>query len=342
MISGRNAEHAERRRDSAFSARLLRSLRDAFFLCAVASAQSWIPQESGTTASLRGVSAVNDKVVWASGTKGTYLRTVNGGATWRSFTVPGAADMDFRAIRAFDEKKAYLLSIGPGEKSRVYKIVNDQSKLLFTSPDQKGFFDALSFWDASHGIILGDPVDGHFVVFTTTDGGETWKRQKTPPALPNEGAFAASNTCLIVRGTREAWFGTGGARVFHSLDGGETWTVAKVPMASGASAGIFSLAFEGRVGIAVGGDYNKPAETTGTIALTNDGGKTWTAGSGLSGYRSGVAKIGNMWIAVGTSGSDVSLDDGKTWRQFDNGNYNAVTEPGWAVGPKGAIAKLGK
>ncbi|HWZ32249.1 MAG TPA: hypothetical protein VNX18_12985 [Bryobacteraceae bacterium] len=312
-------------------------------------AQSWIPQESGTTASLRGVSAVNANVVWASGTKGTYLRTTDGGATWKASSVPGAADLDFRAIRALDEKTALVLSIGPGEKSRIYKGTNDQWRLVFTNPDPKGFFDALAFWDAMHGILLGDPVDGHFVVFTTVDAGETWKRQKTPPALANEGAFAASNTCLIVRGTREVWFGTGGARVFHSTDGGETWIVAKTAMRNdGASAGIFSLAFSDvRHGIAVGGDYNKTTETTGNIALTTDGGRTWSASGGTpGGYRSAVAYIADrkMWIAVGTSGSDSSIDDGRNWKTFDSGNYNAVSfasgDAGWAVGPKGAIARF--
>jgi len=312
-------------------------------------AQSWIPQESGTTASLRGVSAVDSKVVWASGTKGTYLRTTDGGATWRAATVPGAADLDFRAIRAFDDKTAYVLSIGPGEKSRVYKGTGDQWKLMFTNPDPKGFFDALAFWDATHGILLGDPVDGHFVIFTTDNAGETWKRQKTPAALPNEGAFAASNTCLIVRGTREVWFGTGGARVFHSTDAGETWSAVKTPMRNdSASAGIFSLAFsDARHAIAVGGDYNKATETTGNIAITGDGGKTWSpSNNGPGGYRSAVEYVADrkMWIAVGTSGSDVSIDDGKTWKTFDSGNYNAATfasgESGWAVGPKGAIARF--
>ena len=305
----------------------------------MACGQSWSPQESGTTASLRGVSAVNEKIVWASGTKGTYLRTTDG-ATWRSFAVPGASDLDFRAIRAFDDKTAFLLSIGPGEKSRVYKVVDDQAKLLFTNPDPKGFFDALSFWDANHGILMGDPVDGHFVIFTTADGGAAWKRQKTPSALPKEGAFAASNTCLIVRGTREAWFGTGGGRVFHSADGGETWTIAKTPIEGGDSAGIFSLGFiDPRRGIAVGGDYKKPTEPV-AAAITVDGGKTWSAAGSTNGYRSGVARIGNAWIAVGTSGSDISIDDAKTWKQFDTGNYNAVSEHGWAVGPSGAIAKF--
>jgi photosystem II stability/assembly factor-like uncharacterized protein len=323
-------------------------------LAAAAAAQSWVPQQSGTTASLRGVIAVSPTVVWASGAAGTYLRTTDGGESWQSAKVPGTADLDFRAVRAFDEHTAYLLSIGNGEKSRIYRTSDGGQRwaLLYTNPDPKGFFDGLAFWDASHGILVGDPVDGHFVVFTTDDGGESWQRQKTPAAVPNEGAFAASNTCLIVRGTRDAWFGTGGrggGRVFHSTDGGHTWTVAKTPIRNdGAAAGIFSLAFSDvRRGIAVGGEYNKTSETTGNIAATSDGGKTWVAPGGApSGFRSAVEYLADrkMWIATGTSGSDVSPDDGKTWKQFDTGNYNAMSfvssGAGWAVGPKGAVARF--
>lgn len=314
-------------------------------------AQSWTPQHSGTTADLRGVSAVSRTVIWASGTKGTFLLS-NDGRSWRRGTVTGAGDFDFRAIRGFDEKTAIALSIGKGESSRIYKTVNggDRWELLYTNPDPKGFFDALAFWDASHGIVLGDPVDGHFVVLTTADGGETWKRQKTPGALPNEGAFAASNSCLVVRGTREVWFGTGGGRVFHSTDGGETWSVAKTPVRSdSASAGIFSLAFsDGRHGVAVGGDYKLTTDTAGNIALTSDGGKTWAKpqGAGPGGFRSDVEYVSDtkMFITIGTSGSDISFDEGKTWKQIGTGDFNAMSfvsgSAGWAVGPKGAIARF--
>lgn len=222
----------------------MRLILSAIF-AVVAAAQSWTAQTSGSTASLRGVSALNPQVVWASGIKGTYLHSSDGGATWKAATMPGASDLDFRAVRVVDEQTVYLLSIGDGDKSRIYKTIDGGGSwnLLYTNTDPKGFFDALAFWDPAHGILLGDPVNGHFVIMTTSDGGLNWKRQKAPAAL-NEGAFAASNSCLIVRGTREAWFGTGGARVFHSTDGGETWSVAKTPMRNGGlSAGIFSWPF---------------------------------------------------------------------------------------------------
>jgi photosystem II stability/assembly factor-like uncharacterized protein len=320
----------------------------------ISSAQSWVPQNSGSTASLRGVSAVSKKVAWASGTHGTWLRTVDGGATWESATVPGAEELDFRDVHAFSENAAYMVSIGTGSSSRIYKTTDGGAhwSLMFTNPDPQGFFDALAFWDEKNGLVVGDQVQGHLTIFTTADSGATWQRQQTPPALPKEGAFAASGTCLIARRKRDAWFVTGGpgaARVFHSADGGRTWSVSTTPVRNDStSAGIFSIAFADAMhGIAAGGDYTKPDDATRNIAITSDGGLTWTAPAGApNGFRSAVAYVADkkVWIATGPSGSDISTDGGNTWRQFDKGNYNAVSfvssEAGWAVGPRGAVARF--
>ncbi|HTQ53904.1 MAG TPA: hypothetical protein VMI94_05545 [Bryobacteraceae bacterium] len=317
--------------------------------------QSWVAQASGTRSSLRGIGAVSGKVAWASGTGGTCLRTTDGGATWRAATVPGASDLDFRGVQALDSRTAWLLSSGPGGKSRVYKTMDGGAhwSLRLTNPDAEGFLDAMAFRDARHGIILGDPVGGQFVVLTTSDGGRTWQRQKAGPALKDEGAFAASNSCLIIDGSHEVWFGTGGpsgARVFHSHDDGVHWTVTGTPMRhDSAGAGIFSLAFSSPTfGIAVGGDYRKPEDFAGNMAVTVDGGVTWKtpAGGHPTGYRSAVVCLasGKVWIATGTSGSDVSRDGGRSWKSFDSQPYNAlgVARDGtvWAVGPAGRIGRL--
>lgn len=323
-------------------------------LAATALAQNWTPQAGNTTASLRGVSAVNPKVVFASGSGGTWLVTKDAGATWRAAKVPGAEQLDFRAVHAVDEQTVYLLSIGNGDKSRIYKTADggDHWDLLLTNPDSKGFLDELAFWDSLHGIVLGDPVDDEFAIFTTADGGKNWKRQHAPPAVAGEGAFAASNTSLAVMGTAEAWFGTGGpsgARVFHSVDGGKTWTVAATPIRNdAAAAGIFSLAFsDSRHGIAVGGDYSKAAEDLKNVAVTSDGGLSWSEPAGRPhGFRSAAAWLQDRkaWLVTGTSGSDISTDGGNTWKNFDSGNYNAVGvaagKAAWAVGPRGRIAVL--
>ena len=315
--------------------------------------QTWAVQTSGASVPLRGISAVSANVAWASGAKGTYLRTVDGGVSWKASSVPGAADLDFRDVQAFDERTALLLSSGAGNLSRIYRTTDGGAHwtLTATNLSPKGFWDAFAFWDPSHGMAVGDPVDGRFDLQVTSDGGVTWQRVKGPPAQKDEGAFAASGTCLFTRGAREVWLGTGGplgGRVLHSVDAGQTWTAAATPIRKGeSSTGIFSLAFSGGArGVAVGGDYLKLKETDGTIVLTSDGGKSWTAGTSPSGYVSAVTYLPGqkMWIATGTAGSVVSDNDGRTWRQFDSASWNAMSftpeGTGWAVGPSGTIAKF--
>ncbi len=317
-------------------------------------AQTWNVETSGATASLRGVSAVSERVVWASGTEGTVIRTVNGGATWIASKVPGAESLDFRGVRAFSSTVALLMSSGEGGKSVVYKTTDGGGawKLLLRNPDDKGFFDGIAFWNVRNGLILGDPVNGSFVILKTADGGNTWTRQKLPPSIDGEGAFAASNSSLVLSGRGEVWFGTGGkggARVFHSTDGGASWTVTSTPIRNDApGSGIFSLAF-GRDGggVAVGGDYTNPKDAIRNIAITGDRGADWSPPHGSPrGYRSAVAidSKRKTWIVVGPSGSEVSSDSGATWRQFDSDSYNSLSllpgKAGWAVGARGRVAKL--
>jgi photosystem II stability/assembly factor-like uncharacterized protein len=163
------------------------------------------------------------------------------------------------------------------------------------------------------------------------------------------GAFAASGTCIFTNGKNDIWFCTGGAktaRVFHSKDRGQNWTVSKTPILAGPdSAGIFSIAFRDRnQGMIVGGDYRKPDDSGATAAITPDSGKTWNLIDRPFSFRSGVAWAKDRWVAVGTSGSNFSLDNGATWKALDHKNYNSVgftsTGEGWAVGPGGRIAKF--
>jgi photosystem II stability/assembly factor-like uncharacterized protein len=319
----------------------------------IAEAQ-WQKQDIATDADFRGLCAVSPKVAWVSGTKGTFGRTTDGGKTWSVGTVAGAEKLDFRDVKAFGESTAYLLSAGPGGDSRLYKTTDGGKTwaMQWQNPDPAGFFDALAFWDEKTGIALGDPVKGRFQLVAADDGGAHWTplpEKDVPVALPDEGVFAASGTCLIARGDKDAWFVTGGAkiaRVFYSTDRGHTWAATETPVkAAVASAGIFSIAFRDTDhGIVVGGDYRKPEGTDATGAMTADGGKTWTLIDPALPYRSAVAWAKDRWVAVGTSGSHVSLDDGKTWKELDRENYTAAafiaTGEGWAVGPKGRVAKF--
>ena len=317
----------------------------------------WEAQQSGVTARLRGVSAVNGRVAWASGAGGSVLRTQDGGATWMKLDVPDAAALDFRDVDAIDESTAYVLSIGEGPKSRIYKTTDAGAtwSLQFTNQEEKGFFDAMAFWDENRGLVMGDSIAGRFDIVRTKDGGLTWARidaAKLPPALPNEGAFAGSGTNVTVLPGGHAWIGTGAGprcRVLHTTDFGETWTIVETPVAASQSSGIFSIAFrDPRHGLVVGGDYQKEGEAVNNAAATSDGGSTWTAVNGLAGFRSVVAPVpgaAGSWLAVGPSGADVTVDDGKTWTAVSGDGYHAFSfspkgKRGWGVGEKGTIGKL--
>ena len=291
-------------------------------LAIAAAAPMWTEQTSGVTARLRGVSAVSDRVAWASGSGGTIVRTSDGGATWQRLTIPGAEKLDFRDVDAVSADVAYVLSIGSGDSSRIYKTI-DAGKtwtLQFTNTDPKAFFDAMAFFDANRGIAFSDSVDGQLVILRTENGGAAWTRVPTaglPPALDNEGAFAASGTNVAVIGRDRVWIGTSVSRVLRSTDGGRTWSAATTPVATGSAAGIFSIAFRDTShGIVVGGDYRKESEAVDNAAITSDGGKTWTAVKGLSGFRSVVTYLpgaATTLVAIGPQGADLSTDDGRTW-----------------------------
>jgi photosystem II stability/assembly factor-like uncharacterized protein len=318
-----------------------------------AAAPEWTPQITGVNARLRGISAVTDKVVWASGTAGTVLRTRDGGEQWTAVSVPDAASLDFRDIDAFSDRVAYVLSIGNGEASRVYKTSDGGASwtLQLANTDPNVFLDAMAFWTPERGIAYSDSVDGQFVIFQTTDG-RTWSRippAALPAALPNEGAYAASGTNVAVHGKDHVWIATTASRVLHSGDGGRTWTIAQTPVPTSASAGLFSVAFrDARHGVAVGGDYQKETEAVDNAAVTSDGGRTWTLSKGLSGYRSVVAfapRTKSSWIAVGPTGADVSHDDGRSWTPLAGAGFHAFSfaprgRTGWGAGERGAIGRL--
>ena len=168
-------------------------------------------QSSNTTESLRGVSAVSQKIAWASGTHGTYLRTIDGGHTWIPAQVPDASTLDFRGVVAFSADEAFLMSSGPRRSvpHLPHFRCGQHWQLQFTATNPKSFFDSIAFWDPTHGIVLGDPIpdetgkDSGQLKFQLlmTDDGHTWTpipSSQLPPALEAEGAFAASNSCLAI------------------------------------------------------------------------------------------------------------------------------------------------
>jgi photosystem II stability/assembly factor-like uncharacterized protein len=311
----------------------------------------WKVARTDNTADLRGIDNLGTGVIWAGGANGTVLRSEDDGYLWQLCTIPpGASKLDFRGVFGWDANHVVVMSIGNGVSSRLYETTDGCASwhLLFENPDHDGFWDAITF-RANAGYILGDPVEGRFAVYRSIDFGRHWRRDDSPglaAASEGEGAFAASNSSIVAGPGPKlliATGGIGGPRMIRSEAPGR-WSIARVPLAGGKpSAGIFSIAFrDSSRGIAVGGDYKQPAQTAGTAAWTSDGGATWhSATSFPSGYRSSVGwePTSHAWIAVGPNGSDLSVDDGRTWRRFNSENWNALSLP-WVVGPNGRIASL--
>lgn len=317
----------------------------------------WAVQESGVDSNLRGVSVVSEAaaegrtIIWASGSQGTVVRSMDSGKTWKRLRIPGAESLDFRAVQAFDAKTAYVMSSGEAAQSRIYKTTDggERWKLQYQGAQKEFFLDALICEVETRCTALSDPVNGKFVVLANTDG-EHWKelpRDNMPAALPKEGAFAASNSSLCMDG-KDIRFGTGGpaARVFASHDFGKAWTVVETPIASGnASSGVFSLICDEKTIVAVGGDYEEPARAYKNAAISRDGGKTWElAEQPPGGYRSAVGKYAGGFVAVGPTGTETSVD-GLHWNPIGEVNLNAYGTgfsggESWAVGPHGIVVKF--
>ncbi|MFC1726001.1 WD40/YVTN/BNR-like repeat-containing protein, partial [candidate division KSB1 bacterium] len=288
-------------------------------------------QASKSIANFRGVSAVDENTAWVSGLAGTFGRTIDGGKTWMFGTVPGANTIDFRDIHAFNENTAYLMSAGrPG---KIYKTLDGGLNWIEQySNDSPGIFlNAMAFWNSGNGIVVGDPIDGRFILLTTENGGETWitiDPENVPSADQGEAEFAASGTCLTVQGNINAWFVTGGSttRIFITKDRGKTWKTVKTPLISGnSSQGTFSVSFyDDNNGVIVGGDYQNINDIEKNAAVTFDGGLTWALpddGFQPSGFRECVSYIpgtkGKKLLTLGPSGSDISIDAGFTWTKID-------------------------
>lgn len=303
-------------------------------------------QDSGVTVRLRGISAVDAQVAWASGREGTVLRTVDGGAHWQDVSVPDAGELDFRDVEGFDADTAVVLSIGPGAASRVYRTEDGGRTwtLALKNGDERAFFDCMAF-NGQRGWMLGDPVDGHYQVRATEDGGRTWRLwQNGPAAMENEAAFAASGSCIAVGFRNQLLVAGGGAaaRVHVYRPDTRSWTAqdTAIPYRVPA-AGIFSATGNG---LLVGGDFER--ETVGGAAWISFGidGTRVAPLPAPPGYRSGAAcRNASDCVAVGPTGAD--WFDGRRWSALSATGYDAVDlEPAeavaWASGDQGRIARI--
>ncbi|KAF7564319.1 uncharacterized protein PtrM4_152700 [Pyrenophora tritici-repentis] len=295
---------------------------------------SWTLTPTNSTSQFRGLSPISEDVVWVSGTAGTVLRSTNAGLSWTNVSPPlaseNASNFEFRDIQAFSASAAVILSIGEGNLSRIYQTSDGgvNWKNTFVNDNAAAFYDCMAFEKRmgrqGHGVAMSDPVDGKFRLLETWDGGAHWSvvsNSSMPAALPGEFGFAASGTCVEAAAGR--WYVTTGGvdpgRIFYTtttsdgVSGG--WNVSDSRIAGGAAAGVFSVRFrDAWHGVAVGGDFEKPNANNASASWSNDGGVTWNRASSFpAGYRSGASWVPGrrqMAVAVGTSGSDFTVDGG--------------------------------
>lgn len=327
-----------------------------------AAARGWTLEStlvpSGTTALLQAVSPVDDSVVWVSGHEATWSRSLDGGATWQTGRVPGPEERQFRDVHAFSADEALLMSAGTGAESRILRTGDGGATWseVFVMDHPEGFLDCMAFWPDGRGLAYGDAVEGELYILRTRDRGRSWSRIPPvglPDALPGEGGFAASGSCVSTDEGDGAWIATGNGptpRLLRTVDGGRTWTTADLPLAAGEGRGATTVGFRpDGLGFALGGDLSPTGEGI-RVALSADDGVSWSVGGDPA---MGRAVYGAAWIpgldpptlvAAGPDGLDWSRDGGLSWTPVEQGNLWAVAfhgpGAGWAVGAEGRILRL--
>jgi hypothetical protein len=324
---------------------------------------------TGPHVSLRGLSVVDDKVIWVSGSAGTVGRSVDGGVTWTWITVPDYEQRDFRDIEAFDENTAIIMAIA--EPAQILKT-NDGGRtwrMVFQNDYPGMFLDAMDFAGANDGIVVGDPIHGHFFEAETFDGGSTWHDiplRQLPAADSGEGCFASSGTnirfisrnpgsvprrsqpedlttasCFVSGGPRSRLF-IGDNAIDLPILQGTTSTGANSVAVKDPGKPLDKLHL-----IVVGGDFTKDTVTEKNCYLSNNGGGTWIRPTTPPhGYRSCVEYIGpHALLTCGTSGVDLSTDDGMNWQLLTSTSFHVCrkAKKGHAVflaGSGGRVARL--
>jgi photosystem II stability/assembly factor-like uncharacterized protein len=293
-------------------------------------AQSVAILQQNQLCSIRGLSVVDNQIAWASGSKGYVAVTQNGGKSWKWQQVKGFEQSDFRDVEAFSDKEAIIMS--SGTPALVLKTSNGGAtwKAVYRNDDKAYFLDAIDFYNRKHGLIMGDPIRDQFLLLETKNKGKTWKAlPSAPKALPNEAAFAASGTCFrVIKNHDNAVLVTGGS-VSRCLIGShlKNWTAVTMPLAQGkASKGAFSIASGGGYTVITGGDYQNNHRTDSTACYYDGKSKDnpfQLAQRMPAGYQSCVAYVsGTTFISTGTSGTNISTDGGKTWKQIDTVSFN--------------------
>ncbi len=290
------------------------------------SQETWINIDLLTNTNIRGLSVVNDKTVWVSGSNGWTGLSTDGGHHWSMTQVPGFEKLDFRSIYAFDAKHAVIANAGNPGSILTTEDGGKHWTIVLSLTDTNVFFDGIDFWNRKEGIIYGDPINGKLLLYKTADGGLHWNAVPDscrPILSENENSFAASGTGIRCYGKQSLIICTGGSvtRLLTSENAGSSWDTIHTPMIHGSSStGIFSVTQYKNQRIVVGGDFLRDSLKQNHVFYSEDAGKNWVAPNyPTRGYRECVEMITSQFVlATGPSGADISTDGGKTWEKFND------------------------
>ncbi len=309
---------------------------------------------TGKNTSLRGLSVVDEKIFWASGSNGMVARTTDGGASFNWVSVAGFEKRDFRDIEAFDSNTAIIMAVS--EPAIILKTTDGGKswKNVFTDSTPGMFLDAMDF-NGGRGVVVGDPIQGSVYIATTEDYGEHWQILKTADTCHamNEGeAFFASSgsNVVVVKKSNRAYqplFVSGG-KISRLFIGQSCFQLPLQMGRNSTGANAMALSPSGNNGIIVGGDFANDKRSDSSSVLFNLGKSVMFSipQRPLNGYKSSVVYISEKkLVACGTSGVDYSSDGGLSWRLTTDTGFHVVKSARknkvvFLAGSNGRIAKL--
>lgn len=303
-----------------------------------ANAQFWSEKATGFTTPGRGlysISIVDVSSVWALASDSNvdpvdltikeFTLSTDGGNTWTPGTIDlGVAtnELGISSITAVSTTTAWVTAYpdapGTTQVGGIWKTVDSgviwikQTTALFSGSESYANF--VHFWDANNGIAAGDPENGEFEIYTTTDGGTNWTRVDGAN-IPNPdaaGEYGYENLYAVSGNT--IWFGTDLGRLFKSTDKGLTWTAHQSESVDFQFDNFtFSDTNKGLLTI-----YGLPIKLYNTL----DGGETWNPVTTTGMSNTDIAYIPETSTVVAgdwknPKGSSYSLDDGENWIPID-------------------------
>jgi photosystem II stability/assembly factor-like uncharacterized protein len=255
--------------------------------------ETWQRQEPSGRDPMLGIGCLDAKQAWLASIAGRIFKTSDGGTTWTlqqtpikrnlfkvAFSTPlrGTAVGDFGSIVHTEDGGATWTEVDLPADFKLPDTALDSGVL----PNDALLY-GLTFADENHGWIAGE----FGTILATTDGGKSWKQQKTGIETTLFGIhFSDQNTGIAVGMD---------SIILRTDDGGATWKSLSSPF---QERSYYEVAVSGQYAWIVGGQ--------GTILTSSDGGKEWsqfkTPIEFASEWFRGVSMVGDRGYLVGGAG----------------------------------------